>query len=82
MLRLPKSIFPCMKSRNSVELRVRDDGRGFNPQSVSEEHLGVNIMFERAEQIGGQLQVQSEPGRGTEIILTWSGTVVELNQDD
>ncbi len=35
-------------------------------------HLGINIMSERAAQIGGDLRVQSKPGQGTEIIVTWS----------
>ena len=53
---------------NVVELIVRDDGRGFDVQSVPPEHLGVGIMRERAEAIGAQLRVESQIGQGTEIV--------------
>ena len=55
-----------------VELHIQDDGRGFDPRAIPPGHLGINIMSERAGQIGGDLRVQSEPGQGTEIIVAWS----------
>jgi len=58
-----------------IELRVRDDGIGFDPFAIPERHLGLSIMAERAAQVGADLRVQSEPGHGTEIILTWSSEV-------
>ena len=54
-----------------VELHIRDDGRGFDPQLIPDGHLGISIMAERAKKIGGDLQIQSTPGRGTEVSLTW-----------
>jgi PAS domain S-box-containing protein len=59
----------------SVELRILDDGRGFIPQEIPEGHLGINIMLERAAQIGADLRIISEPGEGAELILTWSDKV-------
>jgi two-component system nitrate/nitrite sensor histidine kinase NarX len=51
--------------------RVRDDGKGFDPAGVPGDlHVGLRIMRERARRIGGELEVRSQPGRGTEIILT------------
>jgi two-component system nitrate/nitrite sensor histidine kinase NarX len=51
--------------------RVRDDGKGFDPASVPGDlHVGLRIMRERARRIGGELEVRSQPGRGTEVILT------------
>jgi signal transduction histidine kinase len=52
---------------NLVELTVRDDGRGFDVESVPPEHLGLGIMRERAEAIGAALRIESEIGRGTEV---------------
>jgi signal transduction histidine kinase len=52
---------------NLVELRVSDDGRGFDIESVPPDHLGLGIMQERAEAIGAKLSIQSQIGRGTEI---------------
>jgi two-component system nitrate/nitrite sensor histidine kinase NarX len=50
---------------------IQDDGAGFDPnQSAGDGHYGLRFMRERAEQIGGQLLVESEPGAGTRILFT------------
>jgi two-component system, NarL family, nitrate/nitrite sensor histidine kinase NarX len=52
---------------------VRDDGRGFDPAASptdTADHVGLRIMRERAERIGGEVQVRSQPGGGTEVVLT------------
>jgi signal transduction histidine kinase len=54
-----------------VALSVRDDGRGFDPTAVTGEHLGVAIMRERAESVGGALEVASQPGGGTRVGVVW-----------
>ena len=53
-------------------MRISDDGRGFDPQSVPPESLGLGIMRERAEAIGATLAIGSEVGRGTEVMVKWS----------
>ena len=53
-----------------VSLAVRDDGQGFDPQTVfSDEHLGLKFMRERAEEVEGFLRINSVRERGTEISL-------------
>jgi PAS domain S-box-containing protein len=60
---------------NSVEMRIRDDGHGFNPdQPAASGHYGLGMMRERAEAVGAQLTVTSRPGHGTEVTLRWPGT--------
>jgi nitrate/nitrite-specific signal transduction histidine kinase len=54
-----------------VTLHVSDDGRGFDPECISAESLGLGIMRERAEAIGATLTVESEIGRGTEVTVVW-----------
>ena len=50
-------------------LRIKDDGRGFGVGSISSvSGFGLLGMSERAENIGAQLMIQSQPGQGTEII--------------
>jgi signal transduction histidine kinase len=44
---------------------VSDDGRGFEPGSNP--GVGLNSMRERAEVIGGELEIESEPGQGTSV---------------
>lgn len=49
-------------------LLVQDDGRGFDPGTapgVDEGHFGLTLMRERAAMLGGELTVESGPGRGT-----------------
>ncbi len=58
-----------------VELRIKDDGYGFVPQEIPEGHLGINIMLERAGQIGADLRIISVPELGSEVILTWTDKI-------
>jgi two-component system nitrate/nitrite sensor histidine kinase NarX len=53
---------------------IQDDGRGFTPGQLPADgrnHFGLTIMRARAERLGGQLTVDSRPGRGTQICVTW-----------
>jgi signal transduction histidine kinase/ligand-binding sensor domain-containing protein len=55
-----------------LRLRVRDDGRGIDPKILEAGrpgHIGLASMRERAERVGGQLDIISGPGAGTEIEL-------------
>jgi signal transduction histidine kinase len=55
----------------SLELRIKDDGRGFDVPGVlagADGHFGLRGMHERMEHIGGELAVKSFPGEGTDII--------------
>ena len=58
----------------SVELRLRDDGRGFDPAHTPSGHYGLAMMRERAEAVGADLSIISQPGHGTEIIMHWTET--------
>jgi signal transduction histidine kinase len=50
-----------------TELRVADNGRGFDPATVSVHSLGLGIMRDRAAKIGAELQIESEIGKGTAV---------------
>jgi ligand-binding sensor domain-containing protein/signal transduction histidine kinase len=55
---------------DALQLRVRDDGRGFDPQAQNGDgHFGLIGMRERAQEIGGELQIRSEAASGTEVIV-------------
>jgi len=58
-----------MRQGRRLQMRIIDDGRGFDPAAVPAERLGLKIMRERAEQMGGTCQVQSTLGKGTTIFL-------------
>ncbi len=57
------------RSEAHVVLTVRDDGRGFDPshRAVSSRRLGLVSMRERATELGGALDISSEPGKGTTV---------------
>jgi two-component system nitrate/nitrite sensor histidine kinase NarX len=55
----------------NIRLQVQDNGRGFDPAEVSSEHLGLGIMRERADAIGADLILDTEIGRGTEVVVEW-----------
>ena len=70
------------RAKVSVEYRpdrltavIQDDGKGFDaermvPRAESQGHFGIVGMRERAEGLGGQLLIRSEPGRGTVVHAT------------
>jgi two-component system nitrate/nitrite sensor histidine kinase NarX len=65
-----KSVRVEMERAPHYRFQVIDDGRGFDPASVtSDMHVGLRIMRERAHRIGGTLAVRSRPGEGTEVTL-------------
>jgi signal transduction histidine kinase len=71
--------FPSVETggglQENVRLVVSDDGRGFDPDEVAPDSLGLGIMHERAEAIRATLEIESGPGHeaGTRIKVTWRG---------
>jgi signal transduction histidine kinase len=57
-----------------LALLVEDNGVGFDPAQVTgrreDGRLGILGMQERAALIGGDLRIESQPGRGTRVLLT------------
>jgi PAS domain S-box-containing protein len=61
------------RSPGGVELQVRDWGPGFDPEKATDgggpgERLGLSSMRERVALLGGNLEVRSKPGEGTEVV--------------
>ncbi len=50
-----------------TEMRIKDNGRGFDPGNVLANHFGLKIMNERATEIAAQFAIQSQVNQGTEI---------------
>lgn len=58
---------------NSLQVSVEDNGIGFDvTEQLSEqvEHFGLTSMRERSQLIGGELEIDSAPGKGTRVELT------------
>jgi signal transduction histidine kinase len=64
---------------HEFRLRIRDDGEGMDAKVLAEGgrsgHWGLRGIRERAQRIGGQLDLWSEAGAGTEVQLTVPATV-------
>ena len=61
-----------LDNRHDFTLRIRDDGVGFDTgrlKNMSEAHVGLGIMQERARRINAVLSVESQPHQGTTVIL-------------
>lgn len=56
---------------DTVRMTIVDNGIGFDTSTVTADHLGLKIMCERAEAIGAKFQIQSSPGKGTQINVVW-----------
>ena len=55
---------------STVQLKVRDNGRGFEPAAERAGGYGLQSMRERADALGAQLAIESAPMDGTRVTLT------------
>jgi signal transduction histidine kinase len=68
-------------SEQQLRVRIRDNGSGIDPlllEAGRVGHWGLQGMRERAQQIGGKLEIWSQPGAGTEVDLTVPGSIAYL----
>jgi two-component system nitrate/nitrite sensor histidine kinase NarX len=52
-------------------LTIADDGAGFDPAEILLDRFGLGVMRERAQGIGANLHIESQPGQGTQILVLW-----------
>jgi len=72
-------IIKLQYTASKAELRIKDNGRGFDPSLDLPGHYGVSMMQERANAVHADLKIISEPGNGTEIIFYWHETLEKEN---
>jgi signal transduction histidine kinase len=58
------------ETQASLTLTIQDDGIGFDPLEDRRAHFGIAIMRERALAIGGELFLDSMPGKGARVSVT------------
>jgi signal transduction histidine kinase len=57
-----------------VRVAVEDEGVGWDlPALPSRLHFGLQTMRERAEGLGGRLEIDTAPGRGARVVATLPG---------
>ena len=67
-----KIIVALSYESSQVQLRLEDNGNGFDMSTVGQAtggHFGLLDIRERAEKIGAHFSLNSRPGQGTEILL-------------
>lgn len=72
--RTVRVLLRCDNDRD-YSILIEDDGVGIGEpvlQGKPGEHIGLTIMQERAQRIGGELTIESEPGDGTQVQLSFS----------
>lgn len=52
-----------------VNISIEDNGKGFNPSEIPD-GLGLNQMKIRTESLGGRIEINSHPGKGTLILIS------------
>ena len=61
------------QSDEKLELRISDDGCGFDASKSSPPgHFGLSMINERAREIGATLTIKSRPDEGTDIYIYWN----------
>lgn len=58
---------------SGTRLSIADDGRGMSAADLAEQraagHMGLALLADRVQSLGGQLAIASEPGRGTRVTV-------------
>jgi len=66
----PDRVEIALRSDNGVVLlEISDDGAGFDTKAKSPQGVGLTSMAKRAQEIRGEFDVQSTPGRGTKVVV-------------
>lgn len=63
-----------------IELHITDDGRGFDINNLPARGMGLHIMQERAHAVGADLNLHSQPGKGTTVSISWVADSVSLEK--
>jgi len=57
-----------------LRFTVSDDGAGFRTDRVSKNRIGISTSIKaRVDSVGGRAEINSGPGKGTQVVLRWPG---------
>ncbi|MEP7340240.1 MAG: two-component regulator propeller domain-containing protein [Acidobacteriota bacterium] len=67
-----RELAPARKGASRITVRIEDDGRGFDPAALAngKRGLGLSSITERTRMLGGEVVIDSAPGRGTSVTVT------------
>jgi signal transduction histidine kinase len=80
---VPRSVAVRGGRDGSVQVVVADRGCGFEPVLIGDERLGVRVsILERIRMAGGEAELQTAPGAGTRVLLSWPAVAVDAAVED
>ncbi len=65
-----------------IHIAIEDNGQGFDPNQPpadNRDHFGLKIMRARAARIDGRVTIDSSPGHGTKLLLSWPASAVSFS---
>jgi signal transduction histidine kinase len=65
----PRVTVTLESSATHFQMDIDDNGVGFDMNTIAAGGMGMNTMRERAESIGGRLDIKSAPGEGTRVTV-------------
>lgn len=70
--RASKATITFQKKERQILISIADDGTGFDPGMLvaDQSSFGLEVMRERAGQIGGEVRIDTAPGQGTTVTVT------------
>jgi PAS domain S-box-containing protein len=73
--RVNKATVRLGRENSHLQITIEDQGQGFQLEGVKAKpsSFGLQIMRERVESVGGSLEIESAPGRGTRVVLKTRG---------
>ena len=78
--RAQKATVSLTRLKQGIRLRIRDNGRGFNPKAVQGTGHGLGNMAARAQKLGGRLAIISKCHEGTRIVLDLPNEVADVRR--
>jgi signal transduction histidine kinase len=70
------------QGHQAFTIEIGDRGVGFDPDQIATERLGVRVsILERVASAGGHARIDTAPGEGTVIILSWDGDSAATDDD-
>jgi signal transduction histidine kinase len=55
----------------NIRLSLDDNGKGLDTDLLEKEpNLGLKLIKERTEMLGGKFEIDSAPGKGTRVVLS------------
>ena len=65
-----KIIINVKQKEEKIDIMIKDFGIGFDPENVSDNHFGLNLVNERVELLNGTIDVKSSEEDGTEVNIS------------